>query len=197
MDQKTIDTYNTMAIEYDDETIDFWERFPRTFLDKFIDLNPKATVLDVGAGPGRDGVLLQQSGLTVTCLDASKEMVDLSTAKGLKSIVGDFMDMPFEDASFDAVWAYTSLLHIPKKQINEAIQEIKRVLKPNGYIGLGMIEGDTEGYRNSSGVNKPRWFSFYTKQEIEELLKQHKISMLYLETFQPGSKKYLNIIAQK
>ena len=35
MDQQTITTYNQLAVEYDNETIDFWERFPRTFFDEF------------------------------------------------------------------------------------------------------------------------------------------------------------------
>lgn len=37
MDKQTINTYNKMAQEYDDETIDFWKDFPRTFLDTFIE----------------------------------------------------------------------------------------------------------------------------------------------------------------
>jgi len=69
MDKKTIDTYNELAQEYDDETKDFWERFPRSILDKFIKL-AKGSVLDVGSGPGRDGLILQQHGLSVTCIDA-------------------------------------------------------------------------------------------------------------------------------
>jgi len=47
-----------MAKEYDDETIDFWEQFPRTFLEKFTKLSGKK-ILDVRSGPGRDGSLLQ------------------------------------------------------------------------------------------------------------------------------------------
>lgn len=197
MDQKTIDTYNNMALEYDEETIDFWQRFPRTFLDKFIELNPTARVLDVGAGPGRDGLLLEQGGLDVICLDASEVMVKLSIEKGLESVLGDFSDMPFADASFDAVWAYTALLHVPKAEVNKAMQELCRVLKPNGHLALGLIEGDYEGYRDSSGVAAPRWFSFYTKKEVENLFEQHGFHVVYFEQFQPRSKNYLNFIARK
>jgi ubiquinone/menaquinone biosynthesis C-methylase UbiE len=184
MDQKTIDTYNSMALEYDEETIDFWERFPRTFLDKFIALNPGGKVLDIGAGPGRDGLLLQQGGLDVICLDASEAMVKLSIERGLESVLGDFLDMPFTDASFDAVWAYTVLLHVPKSEVNKAMQEVRRVLKPNGHLALGLIEGDYEGYRDSSGVSAPR------------LLQQHQFQIVYFEQFRPRSKNYLNFISQ-
>ena len=116
MDQKTIDTYNKMAREYDEETVDFWNRFPRTTIDSFAK-SVSGKILDVGSGPGRDGLLLKEQGLNVICLDASEEMVKSCQNKGLQAVVGDFNQIPFADKSFDGVWAYTSLLHVPKSGI--------------------------------------------------------------------------------
>ena len=196
MDAKTVDTYNLMAKEYDDETADFWQRFPRTFFDTFAE-RIQGKVLDIGSGPGRDGLLLKEKGISVVCLDASTEMIKMCEEKGLESILGDFAALPCDNKSFGGVWAYTSLLHVPKSEISKALSEIHRVLHNGGMLGLGMIEGNTEGYRESSGVTTPRWFSFYTKEEIEHLLAQHGFSVLYFEQFRPGSKNYLNFIAQK
>ena len=185
-----------MAKEYDDETIDFWDKFPKTFFDKFIKL-AKRKVLDVGSGPGRDGLILQNRGLEVVCLDASEEMVKLCRARGLKAVLGDFNKLPFKNNYFDGVWAYTSLLHIPKSKISKPIKEIRRVLKNKGILGLGLIEGEIEGYTETAGINRPRWFGFYTKQEVEDLLKEHKFEILYFEFFKPKSKNYLNFLARK
>jgi len=160
MDQYTIDTYNKMAREYDDETVDFWKRFPRTFLDRFIVMSGKK-IIDVGSGPGRDGLLLQEQGKKVVCVDASEAMVGLSTERGLRSVVADFASLPFASESFDGVWSYTALLHIPKESVGTPLGEISRVLKPRGMFALGLIEGDSEAYRESSGVAMPRWFSYY------------------------------------
>lgn len=193
MDKPTIDTYNALAKEYDDETVDFWERFPRTFIDKFSE-SAKGSLLNVGSGPGRDGLILQSKGFNVVCIDASEAMVELSTARGLKSVVGDFTALPFEDNSFDAVWAYTSLLHVPKSEIHKSLMEIARVLKSGGIFGLGLIEGEEEMYRENSGVNQPRWFSYYKKEEIEDLLSRYGFKVTYFEEFKPGSKNYLNFI---
>lgn len=113
MDQQTIDTYNQMAKEYDEKTVDFWERFPRTFLDKFVELSGKK-IIDVGSGPGRDGLLLQQEGKEVICVDASEAMVKLSSERGLKSVLAGFDGLPFENELFDGVWSYTALLHTPR-----------------------------------------------------------------------------------
>ena len=196
MDQQTIKTYNEMAGKYDEETRDFWERFPSTIIDKFSELT-RGKVLDVGSGPGRDGLILQMRDMEVICLDASEEMVRLSTQKGLISVVGDFNSLSFQDESFDGVWAYTSLLHIKKSEIGIAMGEIKRVLKVGGIFGLGMIEGDKEEYRESSGVGKPRLFSFYKKEELESILASAGFKIIYFEQFQPKSKNYLNFICRK
>jgi ubiquinone/menaquinone biosynthesis C-methylase UbiE len=196
MDRQTIDTYNQMAREYDDETIGFWEQFPHTFLDTFIQLTGER-VLDIGSGPGRDGLLLKQAGKHVTCLDASTEMINLSRARGLKSVLGDFTALPFGEASFNGVWAYTSLLHIPKKSIHEALREIHRVLSPAGIFALGLIEGDTEEYRKSSGVDLPRWFSFYQQKEVERIVQDCGFKLVHFTKFKPRSKNYLNFIFQK
>lgn len=196
MDQQTIDTYNKMAQEYDDETVDFWDRFPRTFLDKFVEISGKK-VINVGSGPGRDGLLLQQSGKDVVCVDASEAMVKLSFDRGLKSVVAEFNNLPFENETFDGVWSYAALLHVPKKSIVDSLKEISRVLKSSGIFALGLIEGDTEEYKDSSGVNMPRWFSFYQKDEVVDLCKQQGFELVYFETFKPRSKNYLNFIFKK
>ncbi|HAS80955.1 MAG: hypothetical protein UR25_C0003G0118 [Candidatus Nomurabacteria bacterium GW2011_GWE1_32_28] len=196
MDKQTIDTYNKMAKEYDNETVDFWDRFPRTFLDKFVELSGRK-IIDVGSGPGRDALLLQQTGKEVVCIDASEAMVKLSSERGLHSVLAGFDNLPFENDSFDGVWSYTALLHIPKKSIDVPLKEIYRVLKPSGIFALGLIEGDVEEYKESSGVGMPRWFSFYQKEEIEILCKKHGFELVYFETFKPRSKNYLNFIFQK
>jgi len=196
MDKATIDTYNRMASEYDAEVTDFWDRFPHTVIDTFSDL-AQGRVLDIGSGSGRDGLILQKKDLDVVCLDASEAMVALTTSRGLNSIVGDFCTLPFQDEAFGGVWAYTSLLHIPKAEVETAFSEISRVLARNGVFGLGMIEGIDELYRESAGVGLPRWFSYYQKDEIEKLLQEHGFTVVYFEQFKPSSKNYLNFISKK
>ena len=196
MDPQTIETYNKMAKEYDDDTVDFWEIFPKTVIDRFVSL-AREKILSVGSGPGRDSLLLKKKGLEVICLDASEAMTKLSRENGLESVLGDFNNPPFDERTFDGVWAYTSLLHIPKKDIDKPLREISRVLKDKGALCLGLIEGNSEGYKENAGLNMPRWFSFYEKPEIEKLLTKHGFEIVYFEEFKPRSKNYLNFIARK
>ncbi|MFA6094631.1 MAG: class I SAM-dependent methyltransferase [Candidatus Paceibacterota bacterium] len=196
MDPLTISTYNKLASDYDAETADFWENFPQDFLNEFVQKSGKK-ILNIGSGPGRDGLLLRQLGCDVVCLDASEAMIGMCKAQGFETVLGDLLKLPFKDGSFDGVWAYTSLLHIPKKDFGKAINQIVRVLVPGGVLGLGLIEGDTEGYKNSSGVDLPRLFSLYKKDEVVDILKEYGFELLQYLEFQPRSKKYLNFVFRK
>src|SRR5689334_11313988 len=103
MDQKTITTYNQMAKEYDQETRDFWQRFPIKIFDKFAKRVKSGFVLDIGSGPGRDGEKLRERGLNVICLDASRAMIEMTLKKQLPSIEADLLYLPFQNESFSGI----------------------------------------------------------------------------------------------
>ncbi len=124
-------------------------------------------------------------------------MVKISSYRGLKTILGTFDNLPFNENEFDAVWSYTTLLHIPKNMVSVPLKEIYRILPPSGIFAPGLIEGNTEEHKESSGVNLPRWFSFYTKEEVVELLQKQGFELIYFETFKPRTRKYLNFIFKR
>lgn len=198
MDKLTVQAYDAQAEKYDRETTDFWRKFPNQFIKLFADsIDQKGKVIDIGSGPGRDAELLRTAGLEVTCLDASKSMVKLTKKKGFFSIQSDLLTLPFPESTFDGAWAYTSLLHVRKAEIIKAIQEIHRVLKPYGILGLGLIEGMDELYKISTKVTLPRLFSYYSIKEIRDLLTESHFSIFYEQVIKPGSHNYLHFLARK
>jgi ubiquinone/menaquinone biosynthesis C-methylase UbiE len=180
MDEATVRTYNQKAKEYTEETDGFWQRFPSNFPKEFIKL-VKGKVLDMGSGPGRDAKIFTDGGLEVTCFDASESMVAISKAKGFNSVVGNFLNLPFDDNSFDGVWSYTSLLHIHKTEIKDALKEVKRVLKTGGIFGLGLIEGEGEETRKSMGEEFPRLFTYFTEDEVRTIANELGFKEIYFE----------------
>ena len=50
--------------------------------------------------------------------------------------VGDIRDMPFEDDSFDLVCAFEVLEHIPKKDLDKALKEMKRVSREHVLVSV-------------------------------------------------------------
>ena len=196
MKSLTIDTYNAYAVAYDDETTEFWRDFPTPFIDAFAS-RVKGDVINIGSGPGRDALLLKEHGVEQICIDASETMVDISTQRGLKSQVGDMLNLQFRAERFGGAWAYTSLIHLPKSQINIALGEIARVLKPGGWFALGMQEGEGESYKESSELHAPRWFALYSREELQRLLEEHGFKVHSIESMKPKSKTYLHFLSQK
>ncbi|GBL35406.1 27-O-demethylrifamycin SV methyltransferase [Filimonas sp.] len=106
-------------------------------------VNIKATdkVLDAGCGVGGAAIYLakkyhcQAHGITL-----SKQQVEFATLKAIENnvnskvsfSVADFAQMPFEDESFDVVWAVESVCHAHEKA--DFLKEAFRVLKKGGRL---------------------------------------------------------------
>jgi SAM-dependent methyltransferase len=163
-------SYNSTAKERDSHLIESWKAEEREiFLSTLIREN-KRTLLEIGAGPGRDGLYFQEQGLTVTCTDLSPEMVSLCHAKGLTAYVKDFLALDFPPHSFDAVFALNCLLHVPKADIRRVLQGISELLPPGGLFYMGVYGGnDYEGFLENDTYIPKRFFSFHTDQQIQEL----------------------------
>lgn len=62
----------------------------------------------------------------------------------VKFILAGGEDIPEGDASFDVVFMFKSLHHVPLESMDDTLKEIHRVLKPNGlaYISEPIFDGD-------------------------------------------------------
>ncbi len=106
-------------------------------------LSKGSHVLDAGCGEGNVALYLaKHHGLTVEGID----LLDFNVANAKQSAVkqhlnskaafrvGTYMDLPFADKSFDAVYTMETLVHAP--DYRKALSEFLRVLKPNGKLVL-------------------------------------------------------------
>lgn len=193
MNDATIATYNKFHEVYDQETIEFWDNFPKDTIKEFASRLKGKKILDLGSGPGRDAVLLRNEGLDVTCLDASSEMVKRTTELGFNSVLADMRKLDFPEKSFDGVWAFTSLLHISKDEVGKVISKIHKLLKPNGVFLIGMIEGGFEGdIERESMPGVKRYFRFYSESELRQLMEGNGFKFEYQGKYTPHSKTYLS-----
>lgn len=107
------------------------------------------SVLDAGCGPGTITVGLapivapgRLMGVDVSPEEVAKASAALS-ASGLDNgqvEVADVLDLPFADASFDAVFSHATLDYLIEPAA--AVGEFFRVLKPGGVIGLRSVNND-------------------------------------------------------
>lgn len=92
-------------------------------------------VLDAMCGSGQTAEYLLSKNAQVTGLDISNEMVDSFNARwsNCKAIRRSLLDSGLPGESFDCVFVVGGLHHI-QPNVNRAVEEIHRVLKPGGYF---------------------------------------------------------------
>lgn len=144
------------------------------------------TIADLGAGPGLYAVSLRDRGMAVTCLDLCPEMAARCAAKGLPAVVGDFYALPLRTASLDAIWAMSSLLHVPKAHLVDVLGEIARVLRPGGLCYLGFYRGRMDGYNPNDRLDPPRYFAFYQPDELRANAQHPSLDLIALNVVQFG-----------
>ena len=111
-------------------------------------LTPGMRVLDAGCGPGSITLGLAE---TVTAgevvgLDLQDSQVEaarrLAAERGITNVTfqqGSIYELPFPEASFDAVSAFDVLFHLGEPR--RALRELRRVLRPGGAIGVRDPDG--------------------------------------------------------
>ena len=119
----------------------------------------RGRVLDVGAGSGRAliGLLLARPQATGTALDiytgffgitdnTPERMMRNARIAGVAdradTVTADATRMPLPDASYDAAISSYAIDHMGREGTPKAIQEVARVLKPNGEFLLEIVNPD-------------------------------------------------------
>jgi tellurite methyltransferase len=117
-------------------------------------------VLDVGCGLGRHTRFLASEGFQCTGVDASPAGLDYAraeaTAAGLDISYQQsaFYELPFPDASFDAVIAWNVIYHGNGVLAQRAADEFARVLEPRGlYVGT-LLSKRNAGYGRGREVSQ-------------------------------------------
>jgi malonyl-CoA O-methyltransferase len=124
-------------------------------------------VLDVGCGKGRFARVFheQEPAAELWGLDISETMLSY-VPEGIRTRAGSMTEMPFPDAFFDGAYATESLEHAV--EIDKAVSEICRVVKPGGRIAI--IDKNAEQWGK---LKTPEWERWFTRRQLERLLRRH------------------------
>ena len=99
------------------------------FLERLRD-EGRRSVIELGCGPGRDGEAIAGAGFAYTGVDLSPASVEACRSLGLDAQVASVLELPFDDRTFDAGWTMSTLLHVADEDLDDALAEIVRVLRP-------------------------------------------------------------------
>jgi demethylmenaquinone methyltransferase/2-methoxy-6-polyprenyl-1,4-benzoquinol methylase len=91
---------------------------------------PQGRLLDLGAGTGAANEIFGHR--EIVALDPAPEMLALNDAPSRVVSVGE--QLPFDDASFDAVFSAYVFRNLDS--VDQTMVEISRVLKPGGMAGI-------------------------------------------------------------
>ena len=94
-------------------------------------------VLDVGCGTGIQLAAYQQAGCRVSGIDTSQAMLNVAHRRLRERAdlrLGDAARMPYPDGAFDLVLAATVLHEMPPEVRGTVLDEMKRVLRPDGRM---------------------------------------------------------------
>jgi SAM-dependent methyltransferase len=146
-----------------------------------LDLRSGARVLDVAAGNGNASLAAARRWCDVTSTDYVSSLLESGRARAraeghnIAFQEADAEDLPFPDASFDAVLSTFGVMFTPNQ--DKAAGELVRVCKPGGKIGLanwtpasfiGQLFATIGKYiPPAPGVKSPALWG--TKQRLQEL----------------------------
>lgn len=109
-----------------------WQYYPiyvekKKFLSNFMEkISKRETVLDLGCGEGVFVEKYRTDGYNIRGLDLNYSS-DFVTQ-------GNILDIPFESESFEVILCLDVIEHLPLIQQEKALQEICRVLSPEGIV---------------------------------------------------------------
>lgn|SRR5574344_312135 len=108
------------------------------YIHKCLDNFNNPSIIDIGAGTGRYSIALSNEGYDVTAVELVKHNLRVLESKNsnVKAYLGNAINLSkFKDDSFDIVLLFGPLYHLINEEDKvKALEEAKRILKPNGYI---------------------------------------------------------------
>lgn len=138
------DLYDRHAAEFAEDTeLDALPESFRELLASFVDALPGSSVLDAGCGPGRDAAYFHERGLDPVGVDAARGMVAYARAnRPGRYLMMDVRALGFGTDRFDGVWCPATVFFLPPGEMETALEEFARVLRPDGVARIGFKLGD-------------------------------------------------------
>ena len=195
INNQTLQYYDENAEQFVRDTVDVnFTEMQDYFLSK---LNKTAYILDFGCGSGRDTKYFLEHGFSVDAIDGSKEMC--KRASEITGIMVKHMlfDELAEHNKYDAIWACSSILHLPYSELIVVLRKMLVALKDEGLIYTSFKYGTFEGVRNG------RYFTDFDEKKLDQL--QNDVPLFSIDEnwittdVRPGrdEEKWMNLILKK
>ncbi len=196
--EETKRSYETYLDAYERSFAEHFEGYVKPFAQDFVNSLHGKTILDVGSGPGTHAQFFYTRGLDVICVDYSEEMLKRCRVKGVKTLLLDLEELRMPDRTIDGIWMYTSLIHVMKERVPHVVQNMARMLKSKGILGLAVQEGEKDGWKvQEKYPDTKRWFSYFTDPQVREYFSPHFEFLGHARIAVPNGPVFLNYLMRK
>lgn len=106
-------------------------------------------LIDFGCGLGRHSIFFSQQGFNVSAFDLSTDGVEhlrdwaKKESQEIDIQVADMLSLPYADESFDCLFAYHVIYHTDTISMKKIMEEIKRLIKPQGEIYITLCSKES------------------------------------------------------
>lgn len=185
MDPRTAEnrrTYDEIAPLYDGRQPD--ELYPvavEPFDRLCAALSPGSTVADLGCGPGRQFGPLRARGFRVLGVDLSAGMLARAALRAPgRLVIGDLRRLPLRSGSLDGAWSSYALLHLDDHDLELALAELARVLRPGAPAALLLASGSGPSHEPVPyAPEHARWFHRRSLHRVRELAVRAGLEVLW------------------
>ena len=186
-----MDNYITTKQSYEDNSDIFIEQWKDTNnkdngkIETFIELlPPKAKILDVAAGFGKDVTYFCDRGFECIGIDFCDEFIKKSKELYSNVIIHkmSFLEIDFPENTFDALWSRGALFHISKRDFLTVLNKLSMILKPDGVFYIQLIAGNHDDLIDRIGnVEGYAHYSYSSVDELKTIME--KCGFVYIKEF--------------
>ena len=157
-------------------------------------------VLDLGCGDGQIARALAAQGSDVLGVDPTQLHIDIAIERGggPRYLLGGATDIPADDNSFDAVVACLVFEHID--QMDEAMAEVARVLKPNGqfsfFLNHPLLQTPGSGWIDDHVLDPPEQYWRIGDYLIEQESHEEVEKDIFIPFIHRPLSRYVNALIQ-
>jgi ubiquinone/menaquinone biosynthesis C-methylase UbiE len=139
--------YDAVADRYADQFFDELRHkpFDCKMLDWLVERCGGGLICDAGCGPGQVARYLRDHGAQACGIDLSPAMIQEAQARNpdLEFNQGNLLALTrVEDGAFAGIAAFYAIVNFDLGDLPRAFRELRRVLKPGGWLLLSFHEGD-------------------------------------------------------
>jgi ubiquinone/menaquinone biosynthesis C-methylase UbiE len=176
--------YNNLVVKLQEFTYTIGASKRIQVMSEYIDIRPDDIILDIGGNTGKVTEAYSKNCKEVVVLEPKRSIVEYgrSHRPNIKFIEGQAENIPLPDGYFDKVIASASFHHFSDQ--DKALEEMKRVLKPDGKIIILEIDPNTPRGKRLKFCETlfHTGAKLYQPSQLSKKIEEHNLQVLSIDS---------------